>query len=168
MQSLASPRFFLFFHLYEPHKPYDPPSRFAGFTPYDGEIAWSDEIVGQLAAWLKTRDLYDASTIVLFSDHGEGLGDHGEQEHGLFLYSETIRVPLVVKLPHQARSGGRIQTPVQHIDLLPTVLDWVGAPPLAGARGRSLRRLIEEGRDDLGEPGHAGRRAVPRVMNSMR
>jgi len=153
MQSLASTRFFLFFHIYEPHKPYAPPPRFAGFTPYDGEIAWSDEIVGQLVAWLKTRNMYDASTIVLFSDHGEGLGDHGEQEHGLFLYSETIRVPLVVKLPHQARSGGRIQTPVQHIDLLPTVLDWVGAPALAGARGRSLRGLIEDGRDDLGEPG---------------
>jgi arylsulfatase A-like enzyme/Tfp pilus assembly protein PilF len=153
MQSLASPRFFLFFHLYEPHKPYEPPSRFGGFAPYDGEIAWSDEIVGQLVAWLKTSNLYDAATIVLFSDHGEGLGDHGEQDHGLFLYSETIRVPLVVKLPRQARPGRRISTPVQHIDLLPTVLAWVGVPPLAGLRGRSLRRLIEDGRDDLGEPG---------------
>ena len=153
MDGLASSRFFLFFHIYEPHTPYAPPSRFAEFAPYDGEIAWSDEIVGKLIAYLRTKNWYDGATIVLFSDHGEGLGDHGEQEHGLFVYDETIRVPLVVKLPGQHRAGKRISTPAQHIDLVPTVLDWVGATPPPGLRGRSLRTVLEGGSEAPGEAG---------------
>ena len=101
----ASPRFFLFLHLYEPHTPYTPPARFQQFEPYDGEIAYSDELVGQLVADLKSRGLYDEALIVFLSDHGEGLGDHGEAEHGLFLYQETMRVPLVMKLPAPGRRG---------------------------------------------------------------
>lgn len=153
MERLASPRFFLFFHLYEPHKPYAPPARFAAYAPYDGEIAWSDENLGSLIAWLKAHHLYDAATIVLLSDHGEGLGDHGELEHGLFLYDETIRTALVVKLPHGKCAGQRVSTPVQHIDLVPTVLDLVGAPRPPGLRGRSLRALLERGEDDTGGAG---------------
>jgi len=153
MERLTSPRFFLFFHLYEPHKPYAPPARFSEYAPYDGEIAWSDEIVGHLFDWLKTRGWYDGATIVFFSDHGEGLGDHGEQEHGLFVYDSTIRVPLVIKLPGQAHAGRRIATPAQEIDLVPTVLDWVGVPRAAGLRGRSLRGLLEGDRQDLRDPG---------------
>ncbi len=135
-------RFFLFLHLYEPHKPYAPPARFASYEPYDGEIAHADEVVGRLLDGLRAADLYDRATIILVSDHGEGLGDHGEQEHGLFLYRETIRVPLIVKLPgrHEAR---RVAAPVQHIDLVPTILDLVGAPKRPGLRGRSLRPLLE-------------------------
>jgi tetratricopeptide (TPR) repeat protein len=153
MEGLPSPRFFLFFHLYEPHKPYAPPARFAAYAPYDGEIAWSDENVGSLVAWLKARGLYDAATIVLFSDHGEGLGDHGEQEHGLFLYDETIRSALIVKLPRGRRAGQRVSVPVQHIDLVPTVLDFAGIQRPAGLRGRSLRALLERGEDDTGGAG---------------
>ncbi|HVD91734.1 MAG TPA: sulfatase-like hydrolase/transferase [Vicinamibacterales bacterium] len=134
--------FFLFLHLYEPHKPYAPPERFSMYEPYDGEIAHADEIVGRLLDRLRASDLYDRSTIVLLSDHGEGLGDHGEQEHGLFLYTETIHVPFVVKTAgrHSAR---RIATPVQHIDLVPTILDLAGAPRHAELRGRSLRPLLD-------------------------
>lgn len=143
MEGLTSPRLFLFFHIYEPHKPYTPPARFGQYAPYDGEIAYSDEIVGGLLGWLKTRGWYDRATIVLLSDHGEGLGDHGEQEHGLFLYNETTRVPLIVKLPRGAHGGRRVLAPVQHIDLVPTVLDLIGAPRLPGLRGRSLKPLLE-------------------------
>ena len=134
--------FFLFLHLYEPHKPYAPPARFATNEPYDGEIAYADEIVGRLFDRLRASGLYDRSTIVLLSDHGEGLGDHGEQEHGLFLYTETIHVPLVVKMAgrHNAR---RIATPVQHIDLVPTILDLAGGARHAELRGRSLRPLLD-------------------------
>jgi len=153
MEGLPSPRLFLFFHLYEPHKPYAPPARFAAYAPYDGEIAWSDENVGSLVAWLKARGIYDAATIVLFSDHGEGLGDHGEQEHGLFLYDETIRSALIVKLPRGRRAGQRVSVPVQHIDLMPTVLDFAGIQRPAGLRGRSLRALLERGEDDTGGAG---------------
>src|SRR5205823_5544040 len=79
---------------------------------------------------------------VLLSDHGEGLGDHGEQEHGLFLYRETMRVPLMIKLPGQRQGGRRVSTPVQHIDLVPTMLDLLRLPARAGLRGRSLRPLF--------------------------
>jgi choline-sulfatase len=134
--------FFLFFHVYEPHKPYTPPPRFTSFEPYDGEIAYTDEIVGRLLDRLRALDVYDRSTIVLLADHGEGLGDHGEQEHGLFLYNATTQVPFIVKLPGQNRAR-RVASPVQHIDLVPTILDLAGAPPRPGLHGRSLRPLLD-------------------------
>lgn len=145
LDGLQSPRFFLFFHIYEPHSPYTPPARFREWAPYDGEIASADEIVGSLVASLKRRGLYDDALIVLLSDHGEGLGDHGEQEHGLFLYRETIRVPLIVKLPRRQRAGRRVAAPVQHIDLVPTILDALQLPARPGLRGRSLRPLFTGG-----------------------
>jgi arylsulfatase A-like enzyme len=119
-------KFFLFAHIYEPHTPYTPPARFTNQDPYDGEVEYSDEIVGRLLEHLRAKQLYDAATIVLFSDHGEGLGDHGEDEHGIFLYRETIRVPLVIKLPGARGAGRRVAAPVQHADLLPTVLALTG------------------------------------------
>ena len=145
LDSLASRRAFLFLHLYEPHTPYTPPARYRRLDPYDGEIALADEIVGRLLASLRRRGLYDGALIVLLSDHGEGLGDHGEQEHGLFLYNETIRVPLVVKLPGQRGGGRRVAAPVQHVDLLPTVLALAGAPVPAGLRGRALVPVFDGG-----------------------
>ena len=145
LDTLRSPRFFLFLHIYEPHSPYAPPARFKEYAPYDGEIAAADEIVGRLVASLKRRGLYDGAHIVLVSDHGEGLGDHGEQEHGLFLYRETIRVPLIVRLPRDQAAGRRVAAPVQHIDLVPTMLDWLGLPARSGLRGRSLRPLLAGG-----------------------
>ena len=134
--------FFLFLHLYEPHKPYVPPARFASYDPYDGEIAYVDEILGRFFDRLRALDLYERSTIVVLADHGEGLGDHGEQEHGLFLYQETIRVPLLIKLPGR-HAGRRVATPVQQIDLAPTFLDLTGAAARAALRGRSLRPLLD-------------------------
>ena len=143
----AGSPFFLFLHLYEPHMPYAPPERFARYEPYDGEIAYADEIVGDLFASLRARGLYDDALIVLLSDHGEGLGDHGEQEHGVFLYDEAIHVPLVVKLPGGRGAGRRVSVPVQHIDLLPTMLDLAGAAAPDGLRGRSLGPLLVDDGD---------------------
>src|SRR5207244_11721907 len=97
LRTHGTSRAFLFLHLYEPHKPYAPPERFAQLDPYDGEIAYADEIVGRLVRYLKSHQLYDRSTVIVLSDHGEGLGDHGEQEHGLFVYDAAIHVPLIVK-----------------------------------------------------------------------
>ena len=143
LDTIGTSRAFLFLHLYEPHKPYAPPDRFAGYAPYDGEIAYADEIVGRLVKYLKTHQLYDRSTIVLLSDHGEGLGDHGEQEHGLFVYDEAIHVPLIVKQEGNAGAGRRIAGLVQHIDLVPTILDLVKAPGAGSLRGRSLKPVLE-------------------------
>jgi tetratricopeptide (TPR) repeat protein len=143
LSSIGSSRAFLFLHLYEPHKPYSPPARFGEFTPYDGEIAYADEIVGRFMRYLKSHQLYDQSTIVLLSDHGEGLGDHGEQEHGLFVYDEAIHVPLIIKQEGNAGAGGRVADVVQQIDLVPTILDLAKAPDPGHLRGRSLKPLLE-------------------------
>lgn len=134
-----SPKFFLFAHIYEPHTPYTPPSRFGAADPYDGEVEYSDEIIGRLLQHLRDKGLYESSTIVLFSDHGEGLGDHGEDEHGIFLYRETIRVPLILKMAgaQGAGTGRRVTAPVQHVDLVPTMLELARMVRPAAA-GRSL------------------------------
>jgi len=145
LETLADDKFFLFFHIYEPHTPYAPPARFTQPDRYDGEIAFSDEIVGQLIAVLRQRGWYDDATIVVTSDHGEGLGEHGEQEHGLFVYESTIRVPLLVKQPGGKRGGARVADPVQHIDLAPTFAGLAGLTLPADLRGRSLVPALERG-----------------------
>ena len=143
LDSVGTSRAFLFLHLNEPHSPYNPPERFSQYPPYDGEIAYADEIVGRLIHYLKTHQLYDRSTIVLLSDHGEGLGDHGEQEHGLFVYDQAIRVPLIIKQESNAGAGRRIPDVVQHVDMVPTILDLVKAPLPENLSGRSLKPLLE-------------------------
>ena len=137
LDTLISPKFFLFFHIYEPHRPYAPPAHIKAGNPYDGEVQYADEIIGKLLNRLREKGLYDNATIVLLSDHGEGLGDHGEDEHGIFLYRETTHVPLVIKLPENAGGGRRVAAPVQHIDLVPTVLD-LARLQAAPNKGRSL------------------------------
>lgn len=127
--------FFSFLHIFEPHSPYEPPASFAHFAnPYDGEVAAADAIVGRFVSRLKELDLYDRSLIIVLSDHGEGLGDHGEEEHGIFLYREATRVPLIVKLPGGERRGESVSAPVQLIDIFPTICDVLGldAPKLSG------------------------------------
>ena len=135
LNARPSPRFFLFFHIYEPHRPYTPPSHVTASNPYDGEVEHADEIVGGLLDHLRESTLYDRATIVLLSDHGEGLGDHGEDEHGVFLYRETIQVPLVVKLPGSRGGGRRVAAPVQHVDLVPTILELTGRLKPASTNG---------------------------------
>ncbi|HVS64819.1 MAG TPA: sulfatase-like hydrolase/transferase [Thermoanaerobaculia bacterium] len=131
---------FLFVHLFEPHAPYVPPEPFASrlADPYDGEIAAADRAVGVLLDGLEELGLYDDAVIVLVSDHGEGLGDHGEQEHGLLLYRESLQVPLLVKLPDRANAGAAFAGVVSLVDLAPTLLELAGLDPGDGRAGRSL------------------------------
>ena len=143
LMSVGSSRALLFLHLDEPHKPYALPDRFAEYSGYDGAVAYSDEIVGRLVRYLKSHQLYDRSTIVLLSDHGEGLGDHAEDQHGLFLYDEAIHVPLIVKQEGNAGAGRRVSAVVQQIDLVPTILELVKAPAPGNLRGRSLKPLLD-------------------------
>jgi arylsulfatase A-like enzyme len=135
-------KFFLFFHIYEPHAPYTPPDRFKQPDKYDGEVAFADEIVGGLLTALRQKRWYDAATIVVTADHGEGLGDHTEREHGLFVYDETIRVPLMIKLPNGSHGGTRVAEPVQHIDLLPTFGALAGFTVPTDLRGRNLQPVL--------------------------
>ena len=132
--------FFLFFHIYEPHTPYEPPEPFASRYPlkYDGEIAAADAIVGQLLAELGRLGAYDRALVVLLSDHGEGLGDHGEDEHGVLLYNEAIHVPLLLKLPGRQLAGHTLGAPAALTDVAPTLLSLLGLPVPGQLRGRSL------------------------------
>lgn len=149
-------KLFAFLHLYEPHTPYEPPEPFKTryvAQPYDGEIAQADAIVGKFLAFLKARGLYDRALIVFLSDHGEGLGDHGESEHGMFLYRETLQVPLFLKLPGGKRAGETVTAPVALADVFTTLAEVAGVPGFtrpAGTQslldppGAPPRRILSE------------------------
>lgn len=131
--------FFLWVHLFDPHDPYDPPpdlkQRFAS-APYDGEIASIDRIVDRLVK------AAGAGTIVaVAADHGEALGGHGEATHGVFLYDETLHVPLVIRFPDGRGAGARIDARVRLADLAPTLLEAADLPIPAAMQGESLVRL---------------------------
>jgi arylsulfatase A-like enzyme/Tfp pilus assembly protein PilF len=139
--------FFLLLHLYEPHTPYEPPQPFRSqypSAPYDGEIAEADAIVGRFLDFLRTKGLYDRSIIVLLSDHGEGLGQHGEDEHGILLYREALHVPLMIKLPKQELGNQSISTPVGLIDVAPTIASLVGVQSPKEFRGAALLSGLQE------------------------
>ncbi|MHB0968897.1 MAG: sulfatase-like hydrolase/transferase [Thermoanaerobaculia bacterium] len=145
----AGEPFFFMLHLFEPHSPYKPPEPFAteyAGQPYDGEVAATDALVGQFLDFLRERGLYDSATIIFLSDHGEGLMDHGEQEHGLFLYREAIHVPLMVKLPKSHGAGRTVAAPAQLLDVMPTVAHVAGIPNDKTWPGSSLVDLAEENR----------------------
>jgi len=135
---------FVWVHLYDPHDPYEPPPPYSQTYKdhlYDGEIAYADSALGNFIAYLKKHSMYPNSVIVVVGDHGEGLGEHHEDTHGIFLYDSTTHVPLIVKLP-AGRDGGQpkvVDAQVRTIDILPTVLDLIGAPGLDEKDGESLR-----------------------------
>ena len=148
--------FFMWLHLYDAHDPYDPPdpykSKYAA-VPYDGEIAYVDSEVGKFLTQLRAQGLYEGAVIALMADHGESLGDHGEDFHGFFLYDETIHVPLVIKLP-EAASAGRaatgessagkiIERRVGLVDVLPTILQAVGIAVPPEVQGESLLGMMK-------------------------
>jgi choline-sulfatase len=136
----ATKPFFFFFHIFEPHSPYEPeePFRSRVANLYDGEIATADAIVGDFIETLKQRGIYDRAIIVMLSDHGEGLDQHGEPEHGIFVYREDIHVPLLVKLPGNALSGSTIAAPVGLVDVFPSIAQLLGVSPPAGLDGKPL------------------------------
>ena len=144
LEHYAHARTFLWVHLYDPHAPYEPPepyaSRYAD-RPYDGEVAWSDELVGRLDATLARLGIREQTLIALTSDHGEALGDHGEAVHGFFLYEATLRVPLLLRGPG-IRPGTRIAAIAQSVDLFPTLLELSGIPMPKTARGAFAGRSL--------------------------
>lgn len=137
---VAGSPFFLFLHLYEPHAPYAPPPPFAGRYDdrYDGEVAAADAVVAGLIGRLEELGVYDEALVVLLSDHGEGLMDHGEMDHLILIYRETIQVPLIVKLPGGERGGERVATGAQLSDVAPTVYSLAGLAAPDGLAGLDL------------------------------
>ena len=116
-------KFFLWMHLYDPHYPYRPPAPYSEQykeRPYDGVIAFADAQVGRLITFLKANGLYRNTVIVLAGDHGESLGEHGERNHGFFIYNATLHVPMIIRLP--GSSPKVVSELVSLADLMPTVL----------------------------------------------
>src|SRR5206468_4111975 len=94
-------------------------------------IAWTDAIVGDFLSFLKREGIYDRALIIFLSDHGEGLGEHGEDEHGIFLYREALQVPLLIKYPNGAMGGASVDAPVQLLDVFPTIVQQTAAKSAA-------------------------------------
>ena len=135
-------RFFAWIHLYDPHFPYIPPPPFdRGGDPYRGEVEYADQELGRFFAFLKERGLWERTLVVVASDHGEGLDDHGEQKHGYFLYETTLHVPLIVRAPRPF-AARTVATTVQLVDVAPTILELMGIQAPAGWQGTPLTRLL--------------------------
>jgi arylsulfatase A-like enzyme/Flp pilus assembly protein TadD len=139
---------FVWVHLYDPHDPYEPPEPFLHEYQgrlYDGEIAYADSALGKFLDFLKQRGWYRGATVIVVGDHGEGLGEHKEDTHGIFLYDSTTHVPLVVKLPGGAHAGETVASQVRTLDILPTLVEIAGAAAPARMDGASLLPLIGGG-----------------------
>src|SRR5205823_7953106 len=141
----TSSRVFAFLHLYEPHTPYAPPPSHRMADPYDGEIAYADELAGRFLDRLNARGLLARAIVAVVSDHGEGLNDHGEAEHGIFLYREALRVPWILRLPDGAARGTRVAGTVGEVDVAATLLDLAGLSS-DGIDGRPLTSGLAAGR----------------------
>lgn len=119
--------FFVWMHLFSPHVPYEPPQRFAHHSsPYLGEVAYADEAVGRVLDELRAQGLYDDTAILVVGDHGEGLGEHGEETHTNFCYDSTLRVPFLLRHPDGTRAGERSQETVSVVDVYPTLVAAMG------------------------------------------
>ena len=153
------PPFFLWVHLFDPHDPYEPPAAEAALLPppgksptelqkqiaaYDGEIRYADDQVGRLLDRLKAAGRLDDTLVIVVSDHGEGLMDHGWMHHGAMLYEEAVRIPFLVRWPARLPRGRVVDAPVQLADVVPTLHDLLGlAPPALPLDGASLRGALD-------------------------
>ncbi|HEX9111797.1 MAG TPA: sulfatase-like hydrolase/transferase [Terriglobales bacterium] len=153
----TGPRF-VWVHLYDPHDPYEPPAPFSEKYKdrlYDGEIAYADSALAHLIAFLKKTGSYANAIVVVVGDHGEGLGEHGEETHGLFLYDSTLRVPLILKMAGAPQHGTVVDAQVRTTDILPTILALTNTAAPATLNGESLlpliRGLAQTGRALFGE-----------------
>jgi arylsulfatase A-like enzyme/Flp pilus assembly protein TadD len=129
--------FFTWLHYFDPHLPYH-------HGGYDGEIAYVDAQIGKVLEALASHNLRDDTLVVITSDHGESLGEHGEKSHGFFVYDSTLKVPLILASPGSLPEGRRVATTVRTIDVLPTVLEALALPVSENVQGRSLSPLIDE------------------------
>jgi len=137
--------FFAWVHLYDPHAPYRPPEPYASRfpdQPYDGEVAYTDSLIGQLLDGLDELGVLEQTIILVTGDHGEGLNDHDEPGHGLFLYDPTVLVPLILRLPGQDPAGLEVEQQVRLIDIAPTLLELTDLPIPAAYHGASLTPFL--------------------------
>jgi tetratricopeptide (TPR) repeat protein len=126
--------FFLWVNLHDPSAP---------DGTYDRAVAAADAATGKLVNLLRAQSLYDGAVIVVASAHGESLGAHGEDTHGIFLYDETIHVPLVLKLPRSQLAGKQVKNRARLLDIAPTILEAAGIPISSQMQGQSLLRIAQ-------------------------
>ncbi len=127
--------FFAFLHFFDPHRPYDPPLPFDG--SYRGEVTYVDSLLQRLLAFLDESGLAESTVLVVTADHGESLGEHGEDTHGFFLYQSTLHVPLLIRAPG-IRTGERIDGLIRTLDIAPTVLEILNVEPPSSFEGLSF------------------------------
>lgn len=140
LDTLAGTPFLLWTHFYDPHRPYDAPDAFRSVgDPYDAEIAFADSQIARLLDALDGRGLLADTLVIVVADHGESLGEHGERDHGIFLYDSVLRVPLIIKAPGAAPR--RVAETVRITDVMPTILEMFGIDPPA-VDGVSLADLM--------------------------
>lgn len=152
----ADRRFFGWVHFYDAHAAYAAPEPFSSQfrdNPYDGEIAFVDAQVGRLIDVLRARGALDDTLVIALADHGEALGEHGEDEHGVFIYDEVIRIPWIVAGPG-AQPGLVVGEQVRATDLAPTVLELLDLDPMAGIDGESLAGLLRGGAREEAPPAY--------------
>ncbi len=144
-QSAERP-FFAWLHFYDPHAPYLPPEPYRSAyptDPYAGEVAYTDAVVGRVVDALRSRGLLEHALVAVVGDHGEGLGEHGEQTHAVLIYNSALHVPLLFYAPGLIEAGRKVDTVTRTVDVASTVLDYLGLPPPSG-QGKTLRPLIED------------------------
>ncbi|MBN1765653.1 MAG: sulfatase-like hydrolase/transferase [Sedimentisphaerales bacterium] len=154
LAAYSSKPFFLFLHYYDPHLRYESPepyrSRFFEKSPfkmaelkslYAGEVAYTDYCIGQVITRLRELNLYDNTLLIITSDHGEMLGEHGEEEHGYFIYQGAVKVPLIMRIPGHTEPRV-IDTPVGLVDIVPTVCGLLGIDYPQEISGIDLNRNV--------------------------
>ena len=151
LEKHADRPFFLFLHYYDAHFPYAPPPPFP--STYDGELAYVDGWIGKVMNKLRALGLYDNTLVIVAGDHGEGLGEHGEREHGYFIYQSTLHVPLIVRVPQGSVRGGRVNEAVSLVDIVPTVSVWSACPYRGRFRGWTLAAVWREHAGRMGATG---------------
>ncbi len=149
----ADKKWFLWLHYFDPHAGYAPPERFKtpGRHPYEGEIAYVDHELKRVFNELKKHNLRRKTVVVITSDHGESLGEHGEGTHGMFLYNATMHVPLIFSLPGALPQGKTRSEMVSLMDLMPTALEMLGVKAPPSVQGRSIIPLLTGDADDWKE-----------------
>lgn len=143
-QRPASARpFFLWVHLFDPHQPYNPPPSEARRAPtlYDGEIAFVDQQIGRLVGALEKKHVLDETVLVFTADHGESLGEHGEDTHAVFIYESTVHVPLIFRYPPKLSAGKVYTQSVRSVDLMPTILGLADQAPVK-VQGSDLSKAL--------------------------
>lgn len=145
--------FFLWLHYFDPHAPYDPPSPFDTEykeSPYDGEIAYTDKCLGDFFEEMERFSLLENTCVIMVGDHGEGLWEHNEQTHGLFIYDTTLRVPFIISCPRLFPKGHQVDPMVRIIDIMPSILELLSIPSKGiNLQGQSLMPLLSGKEKDI-------------------